>query len=70
MTTPKAQQQIDEARDYMRRIRLELDKVEDIFAHAGAFRSAVFNESLMRAWQHAESARVHAMQVAVPKLRE
>jgi hypothetical protein len=70
MTTPKTQHQIDEARDWMRRIRQELEKVDDVLVHAGTFRSGVFNDSLMRAWQHVESARVHALQMAVPKLRE
>lgn len=68
--TPKTHQQIDEARDWMRRIRQELDKVEDVLVHAGGFRSGAFNESLMRAWQHVESARIYALQIAIPKQRE
>jgi hypothetical protein len=70
MTTPKTQQQIDDARDWMRRIRLDLEKVDDVLSHAGGFRSGAFNDSLMCAWQHVESARIHAVQVAAPKLRD
>jgi hypothetical protein len=70
VTTPKTKQQLDEARNWMRLIQQELGTVEDIFAHAGGFRSGAFNDSLMRAWQHVESARIHALQVAIPKQRE
>lgn len=70
MTTLRTQQQIDEARDWMRRIRKELEKVDDVLSHAGEFRTGAFSDSLMRAWQHVESARIHALQVAVPKMRE
>lgn len=70
MTTPKTQQQIDEARDWMRRIRQELEKVADVLSHAGGFRTGAFNDSLMRAWQHVESARIYAVQVEIPKIRD
>lgn len=67
MTT---QQKIDEARNWISRIRRELDGVDDVLAHAGSFRGSAFNESLMKAFNYAESAKIHAAQLAVAKVSQ
>jgi hypothetical protein len=67
MTT---QQKIDEARDWIRRTRRELDGVEDVLTHAGSFRGGAFITSLQQTFNHAESAKIHAVQLAVAKVGE
>lgn len=68
MTTPIEQRSVTDAREWIRLIRQELDKCEDIFAHAASFRGEGFNTSLLNAWQSAQSARVHALQLAIAKV--
>ena len=62
--------QVAAARTHIVRINVELRQLEDLLANAGGFRSGAFLDSLERCHQSAESAVVHAVQRAVPKMRE
>jgi hypothetical protein len=69
MTTPTEQRSVTDAREFIRLARQELEKCEDIFAHAASFRGSAFLDSLRQTYEYASSARIHALQLAIAKVR-
>lgn len=64
--TPK-EKNIAEARVWCARIRKELAEVEDVLDHAAEVRGWALLDSLRKAYEHASSAVLHAVQCSTRK---
>jgi hypothetical protein len=58
---------INDAKQWIERIRAALVTLEDVLAHADSIRGDAFVWSLRRTYDHAEGAHITALQTSVQK---